>query len=190
MSKTNSNPNRIFNLTPLGGVAEIGSNMMLVETPNDCFIIDCGILFPDDNLFDIRYLIPDFNYIKRTPSHIIITHGHEDHIGAITHLINKFPQIELWAPPFSADLIRHKFEYIKMSHPISVYKENDYVSLTDIDVHPVHVNHSIPETFGLLMIDKKKSFSAFYASDFKVDDHSPYEKIFQLFKNSETHSRN
>ena len=99
-----------FKILPIGGLGQIGSNMMQIQTEASSFIIDCGILFPYEDTFNINYLIPNFEFIER-PEAIIITHGHEDHIGALAHLVEKFPGIKIFAPKFSATLIKAKFEY-------------------------------------------------------------------------------
>ncbi len=176
------NKNQLLKIKPLGGVGQIGSNMVIVESPSDCFIIDIGILFPYEEFFDINYLIPDLDKIKVHPTKLIITHGHEDHIGAIVHIINHFPHIEVHAPEFATALIRKKLDYKKLSQKINVYREVDVIDLIDIVVHPIKVNHSIPDTYGLLIKDRDDSFSAFYVSDFKIDELTPYEKPFNFKK--------
>jgi len=172
----------LLKVKPLGGVGQIGSNMVLVESASDCFIIDIGILFPYEDFFDINYLIPDLDKIEVNPSKLIITHGHEDHIGAIYHILTKFPSIEVHAPEFATALIRKKLDYKKLSHKITNYRENDVIKLNDIEVHPIKVNHSIPDTYGLLIKDIKSTYSAFYISDFKIDDITPYEAPFDFKK--------
>lgn len=170
-----SKQNLIFKITPLGGVGEIGSNMTLITTAGQSIIIDSGILFPYEDFFNIEYLIPDLNQIKENIDSIIITHGHEDHIGAIAHIVKAFPSIKIWAPLFATELIRNKLAYQKLSTSINTYNKDDTLQFQDIDIHPIHVNHSIPDTYGLLIQDKKKEFSAFYVSDFKYDDRNPLE---------------
>lgn len=172
-----------YTLTPIGGVKEIGSNMMLVETTNEQIIIDAGILFPYEDFFDINYLIPDLNSLNRKKlTTLVITHGHEDHIGAVSHVIEFHPEIKVFAPPFAASLIRRKLEERKISHQISVYRENDVLNFKEVDIHPVHVNHSIPQTFGLVIQDKKRMASSVYISDFKYDEHTPFEKVMDIKK--------
>ncbi len=172
----------IFNFTPIGGVGEIGSNFIWIQGQKNSFIIDCGILFPDENLFELKYLVANYNILPDAPEKIIITHGHQDHIGAVYHFCKKFPETELWSPPFAAELIRDQFKRLKFQKEIHIYKESDTISTQDFFISPVHVNHSIPETFGLHITDHKKNFSAFYVSDFKVDNKTPYERYFDFKK--------
>ena len=84
----------LLKIKPVGGVGQIGSNMTLIQGANDTILIDAGILFPYEDFFDINYLIPCMDNIP-TPSHLVITHGHEDHIGAIDHVVKKFPNIKI-----------------------------------------------------------------------------------------------
>jgi len=179
---------RIF---PFGGVGEIGSNMTVFETENHQVIIDYGILFPSDNFFDINYLIADSSQLsKEKKLTLFITHGHEDHIGAVTHLLLEYPEIEVIAPEFPAILLRHKLERRKLKKHITIYQPEDSFKFDQYTLHPVHVTHSIPQTHGLVF--HSKEFTTFFASDFKYDLNPSYErpfdtnKIKQLFAKSDT----
>ena len=173
-------------ITPLGGLGQIGSNAVLVEAKSSRVLIDSGILFPYESCFDINYLIPDFYHIER-PEALIITHGHEDHIGAIVHLIKHFPGLPIYAPAFASALIKKKFEYSNMHVPINIYGENHTLKFDEFSINPIHVNHSIPQTYGLLI--NAFDDSIFYVSDFKIDKNSPYEKPFD-FKRLKTLIKN
>ena len=173
--------NLILKIKPVGGVGQIGSNMTLLLTDTDTVLIDAGILFPYEDFFDIDYLVPDLSEIP-SPTHLVITHGHEDHIGAVYHVIKTFPNIIIMAPAFSAALIRKKLEYHKFSHPISIYKESDTLKFNQFSIDPIHVNHSIPETFGLLIRDLSHQVGIFFSSDFKVDFKTKYEPPFDFSK--------
>jgi ribonuclease J len=171
-----------INICPLGGVGEIGSNMTLIETDEQKIIIDLGILFPYEDFFDINYLIPDLSKIENTKNlKLLISHGHEDHIGAIHHLVLKFPEIEIYAPEFASILIKKKCSEHNIVPVISTYKEEDILYFSDLEVHPIHVNHSIPDTFGFYIRNKNK-IGFFFCSDFKVDLNSSLEKPFNLNK--------
>ena len=183
------NRGQTIQITPVGGVGQIGSNMTLFETEHDKVIIDAGILFPSEDFFDINYLIPDLSeLIENPPSTLVITHGHEDHIGAIKHIIDCFPDITIWAPPFALELIRRKLDYFKISKKILSYDTNSEIDFNSFTITPIHVNHSIPDTFGLLVNSKNKDYSIFLVSDFKVDPINPYEREFD-FKKLEEKSR-
>lgn len=171
----------LLTITPVGGVGQIGSNMTLVQGANDTILIDAGILFPYEDFFDIDYLIPDLSTIP-VPSHLIITHGHEDHIGAVLHVVKKFPKIVVLASPFAADLIRKKLEFNHSPHPITVYRHHDHMEFKDFTIDPIHVNHSIPETVGLLVKDQSEKCGFFFISDFKIDHRTTYERPFDFEK--------
>lgn len=173
--------NLSFSLMPLGGVGEIGSNMILIKSQHEDIIIDCGLLFPYEEAFDINYLIPDFETIdpERTKN-IIITHGHEDHIGALGHLIRQFPHLVIHASPFTQELIKRKSEEFGIIFNFKTYRAGDTLTFADLVINPIHVNHSIPETHGLIIRDKEMRWGALYISDFKVDPISTQEKPMNL----------
>jgi ribonuclease J len=174
-----SNPK--LKITPVGGVGQIGSNMTLIEFNQQRIMIDAGILFPYEDFFDINYLIPNLSKIP-PPEVLVITHGHEDHIGAIYNVITAFPEIKVYAPSFAALLIRRKLEYNKISHSINVYKENDNIQFNELEIHPIHVNHSIPQTFGLFFKFVNFDLGFLFVSDFKIDFKTKYEKPFDFYK--------
>jgi len=180
--------NEKFNLkvTPIGGVGEIGSNMTVFEASDEYLIIDYGILFPYEDFFDINYLIADFSHLdtdKKTT--LFFTHGHEDHIGAIVHIVEKFSNLTIYAPPFATVLIRRKLKERNLSHEINIYKEEDVIEFDQFELHPIHVTHSIPDTFGLILKDKKDKLSILFISDFKYDLNPLYEKPFNIEKTKE-----
>jgi ribonuclease J len=193
MQIKNKNPHYISFL-PIGGVGEIGSNMFYVESKNNAFIIDCGLLFPDDSFYDLDYLIPNF-YDTINPSKckdIIITHGHEDHIGAIQFLLKEYPHLKVWATPFARELILSKLDYYSMKQEITHFDKNSVINIGELEIHPIHVNHSIPETNGLLIKNINIDASFFYCSDFKVETTDFYEKAFDFdkLKNLQNNSKN
>jgi ribonuclease J len=172
-----------FSLMPMGGVGEIGSNMTLIRFPEGDIIIDCGLLFPYESFFDINYLIPDMDSIDISRlKALVITHGHEDHIGALTHFIEKYPTVPIYSSPFTQDLIRRKTEERKLIPPFVTYEMNDVLDFDGLLVHPIHVTHSIPETFGLFLTDPQKKWGALYISDFKYDLEATHEAPFDIQK--------
>lgn len=154
---------------------------MEISYKEHSFIIDCGILFPYEDTFDINYLIPNFTQIEK-PSKVFITHGHEDHIGALPHLIEKFPNLEIQAPPFAAALIKRKCDYYPRKLEFSLKSSTESDLFFGLEVHYIQVNHSIPDTFGILLIDRQEDISVFYISDFKVDPKAKLEPYFDFKK--------
>ena len=168
--------NKYFSVLPIGGVEEIGSNMTMIRSIDEDVIIDCGMLFPYEDSFDINYLIPDFSIVDPARAkNIIITHGHEDHIGALGHLLKAFPDLTVWVTPFTLHLIQKKLEEHKISMNYQVYQPGQELAFRNVDITPVHVNHSIPETSGMIIRSKDRKWGALYISDFKVDLTSTHE---------------
>lgn len=173
--------NKYFSIIPIGGVEEIGSNMTLIRTPDEDILIDCGMLFPYEECFDINYLIPDFSLLDSSRlTSIIITHGHEDHIGGLGHLLKEFPDTTVYISNFTHHLVQKKLEEHKITMKYELYTENSELSFKNVDISPIHVNHSIPETAGLVIRTKDRKWGALYISDFKVDLHSKHEKPIDL----------
>jgi ribonuclease J len=165
----------------MGGVDEIGSNMTVFETEKEYLIIDYGILFPMDEVFELNYLIVDYSDLNpKKKTTLFITHGHEDHIGAVSHIVNYFDNFKVYAPEFAAALIRKKLLQRKLICPIKIYKADDQINFDGFKIHPIHVTHSIPHTYGLIV--KGKGISALFISDFKVDLNPLYEKPFDIKK--------
>ena len=171
-----NNSKQSFSITPIGGVGEIGSNMACVQNGEQYFFIDCGILFPSDDAFGINYLIPDWHqYIKIPDNNILfITHGHEDHIGAIIHFLTLQPKTKIYAPLFAADLISAKMSIQNIECHINIYHEGECLELAGLKIYPIKVNHSIPDTFGLIICDAFEN-AVTYISDFKFSNKNYLE---------------
>ncbi|MCB9092419.1 MAG: ribonuclease J [Halobacteriovoraceae bacterium] len=181
MNKQVSNP--LYSIQPIGGLKQIGSNITAIKTPERWTLIDIGILFPNEDFYDINYLIPDITELdEKLVTDIVFTHGHEDHIGAVHHLIHQLPDITLWATPFTAALIREKLHYKNISANIKIFRPEDTLTFGDITIDTIHVNHSIPETRGLFIKHIKSKLGVFFASDFKVDLNPLYEPSFEFEK--------
>jgi ribonuclease J len=168
-------------IMPLGGVAEIGSNMTLLKFNNQQIILDIGILFPYEDFFGINYLIPDFSALDFSKDTILfITHGHEDHIGAIEHILTLYPQIKIYAPPFAAALIQAKIKYrnLNITPKITVYNDGFELLFDAFKLCPIRVNHSIPDTFGITLTNTTLSLGMLFISDFKIDTEDYFEKAF------------
>ena len=135
--------------SPLGGLNKIGSNICCFKNNNTTFAIDAGIKFPDSEYFDLNYSFPNLEPIEKL-DYLIITHGHEDHIGGIPKVIEKFPDVLIMTTPFNDHLVREKLIRYQMSANIEVINQGcEYQLSKDLSISFIHVNHSIPFTKGV-----------------------------------------
>lgn len=155
----------------LGGMNEIGKNMTLYEYEDDMFIVDCGTAFPDADLPGVDLVIPDFTYIENNAGKIkglIVTHGHEDHIGGIAYLLKKI-NIPIYATKLTIGLIKGKLEEhgILNSTKLVEIKPRDNITLGNFNIELIHVNHSIPDAVGLAI--RCPAGVIIQTGDFKID---------------------
>ncbi len=156
----------------LGGLGEVGKNMYIYEIEDQIFIVDSGILFPDDHLLGIDYVIPDYTYLIENQDRIVglfITHGHEDHIGSIPYLLRQVNIPKIYASGIAIDLIEYKFmEHKDVKHPhIEAYKSHYKYNFKNVEISFIRMTHSIPDMFGIVF--KTKEGTLFHTGDFKVD---------------------
>lgn len=141
-------------IIPLGGLGEIGKNMMAFEYDGDVIIVDTGMMFPDSGMHGIDYIIPDFSYLRTTPGltirAIIVTHGHEDHTGAIAHVVSALPA-PIYATPLTCGLLEVKLRSARVFDraPLIRFHAGDTLDLGPFKVETFHVCHSIPDCVGL-----------------------------------------
>lgn len=156
----------------LGGLGEVGKNMYVYEIERKIFIIDSGILFPDDQLLGIDYVIPDFTYLQENQDRIVglfITHAHEDHIGSIPYLLKQVSIPKIYASGIAVDFILHKLNEhkIKKIPKIENFKNSSKFIFGDTKVSFIRLTHSIPDMFGIVI--KTSVGNIFHTGDFKVD---------------------
>lgn len=141
-------------IIPIGGCGEIGKNMTVIEMGEDALIIDTGIMFPANDMHGVDYIIPDFRYLMDrkdiTIRGIIYTHGHEDHTGAIAHVIEAFPGTPVWATPLTAALLNVKLRDARVTDKttVNVFEAGDILEVGPFKVESFHVCHSIPDCVG------------------------------------------
>ena len=140
----------------MGGLGEVGKNMYCVEHDDEIIIVDCGVLFPEDELLGIDYVIPDFSYLQKNASKIkalIITHGHEDHIGGIPFFLRSIHLKQIYAPRFAKALIEKKLEEHHLTRACKVIEINgdSRVRTKYFNVGFFNTVHSIPDSLGVLI---------------------------------------
>jgi ribonuclease J len=158
-------------LIPLGGLGEIGLNMMLVESGEDVIAIDCGLLFPDDEMPGVDYVIPDFSYLRARRDAfrgVVLTHGHEDHVGALSYLLRDF-DVPVYGTPLTLALARSRLaEHGVLERARLVpYAPGDEVPLGSFTVRPIRVTHSIADGIGLAI--ETPVGTVVHTGDFKLD---------------------
>lgn len=155
----------------LGGMNEIGKNMTLYEYKNDMFLVDCGLAFPTAELPGVDLVIPDFTHVVNNADRlrgIIITHGHEDHIGGLAYLLKQV-NIPVYATKLTIGLIKGKLEEHGLLNSVKLVEINprDNITLGSFNIELIHVNHSIPDAVGLAI--RCPAGIIIQTGDFKID---------------------
>ncbi len=163
-------------IVPLGGLGEVGKNMMAVEYGEDILVIDAGLMFPENDMLGIDYIIPDFQYLldkRQKVRGIIVTHGHEDHTGAIHHLLEQI-NAPIYATPLTRGLVELKLSRGGLLSQVSLntVKAGEMAQIGPFKVEFFHVCHSIPDGVGL-GIDTPAGL-VIHSGDFKFD-HTPVD---------------
>ena len=171
-------------IIPLGGLGEVGKNMMAYEYGNNILVVDAGIMFPENDMLGVNYIIPDFQYLLDNASKvrgIVITHGHEDHIGAIKHLLDEL-QTPIYATPLTRGLIEVKLARNGNSRKVDMHtvQAGDTVNIGPFSVEFFHVSHSIPDAVGLGITTPVGLLV--HTGDYKFD-HTPADNWQQILPN-------
>lgn len=167
----NGRTRKPLRIIPLGGLGEIGKNITLFEYDGDMFLIDCGMSFPDEDTPGIDIIIPDFSYVLENKDKIkgmVVTHGHEDHIGAIPYLLRSF-NLPIYATRLTIGLISGKLKEHRLlsSAQLNVIQPGQTVALGKFNVEFIHVNHSIPDAVGFAI--NCGAGTVIHTGDFKID---------------------
>ncbi|MCD7728162.1 MAG: ribonuclease J [Ruminococcus sp.] len=158
-------------IIPLGGLNEIGKNMTVIECSNDIFIIDCGLEFPDSEMLGVDLVLPDYTYLEKNVEKIrgiVLTHGHEDHIGGLPYFLNKI-NVPVYGTRLTIGLVEGKLKEAGLlgSVQLSVVKPGDTIKFGCMAVELIRVNHSIPDAVGLAIFTPAGIL--IHTGDFKVD---------------------
>ncbi len=176
-SISSANSTKVF---ALGGLEEIGKNMYCFEYQDEIFIIDTGVKFPSAELLGIDYIIPDFDYLKKNESKIkgiIITHGHEDHIGGVPFILKTLNIPILYSGPMAMELIKSKLKEHKMNinTKFEIYEDDSVFTSKFFKISFFRVVHSIPDAFGIVLETPAGRYV--YTGDYKVEFNNLNEKV-------------
>ncbi len=171
-SKKTIVPSSTFRVIALGGLEEIGKNFTVFECDDDIIIVDCGIKFPDDEMYGIDFVIPDFSYLEGKEDKIrgiFITHGHEDHIGSIPFFIKRFGNKPIYGTKLTIGLLGNKLteHNLDKNANLHVVHYGSTITVKGFTVEFITTNHSIADSSALYI--KCKAGSIFHTGDFKID---------------------
>jgi ribonuclease J len=161
-------------IIPLGGLGEIGKNMTVVEYEDEIVVIDAGVMFPENDMLGIDLIIPDYKYVIDNSDKVkavLVTHGHEDHVGALSHLMNDI-SAPIYATPLAAGLIEVKLRQAKLLQDVELItiESGDVFQVGSFTIEPFRVTHSIPDCVGYGITTPAGLLV--YSGDYKFD-HTP-----------------
>src|SRR5215212_5008442 len=173
MPTTNDQPLRII---PLGGVGEIGKNMYVFEYGDEIVVIDCGLKFPDEEMFGIDLVVPDITYLKERKANVkafLITHAHEDHVGGLPYVLPEFPGVPIYASTLARGLLGNKIKEHKLhNNPLLGLEPGDELQIGPFGVVAFRIGHSIPDAMGIAL--RTPVGVVVHTGDFKFD-HTPVD---------------
>ena len=155
----------------LGGLNENGKNMYVVEVNNDIFIFDAGLKFPDDRLFGIDYILPNYDYVKQNKERIkgiFISHGHDEQMGAVPDILSEFNDISVYATKFTLEILKKELEEEKINaiNLIEIVPHKK-ISFDENSIFPISLSHSVPDAVGYVL--NTKDGAIVYTSNFVID---------------------
>src|SRR3954451_5540595 len=163
-------------IIPLGGVGEIGKNMYVFEYADDIVVIDCGLMFPDEEMFGIDLVVPDVQYLKDNRHKVrafLITHAHEDHVGGLPYVLPEFPGVPVYASTLARGLLGNKIKEHKLhNNPLMDLNPGDELQIGPFTALPFRIGHSIPDAMGIAL--RTPVGTVVHTGDFKFD-HTPVD---------------
>ena len=163
-------PRKNVKIIPLGGLDQIGQNMTLIECDDEIVIIDCGLAFPGDEMPGVDLIIPNFEYLRQNYDKIkgvVLTHGHEDHIGALPYFLREF-KVPVYGTRLTLGLVRNKIEEFAIKNcNLTMVRPGDVVELGHMKVEFIRTNHSIGDAVALAITTAAGVL--IHTGDFKVD---------------------
>ncbi len=169
-------------IIPLGGLGEFGMNSMAIRYGDDIIVVDAGMMFPDDELLGVDIVTPDFTYLEQNAAHVrglILTHGHEDHIGGVPFLLNQIP-VPVYGTAFTLALVERRLEEHEMLEKVKMHpvKPGDLLELGPFSIEFIHVTHSIVSCVALAITTPLGVI--IHTGDFKVDPTPTDNVLFDL----------
>ncbi|MFL5779609.1 MAG: ribonuclease J [Chloroflexota bacterium] len=170
------NTDQPIRIIPLRGVGEIGKNMYVFEYGDDIVVIDCGLMFPDEEMFGIDLVVPDVTYLRERRANVrafLITHAHEDHVGGLPYVLPEFPGVPVYASTLARGLLGNKIKEHKLhNNPLIALEPGDELAIGPFRVIPFRVGHSIPDAMGIAL--RTPVGTVVHTGDFKFD-HTPVD---------------
>ncbi len=171
-----SHPGTPLRIIPLGGVGEIGKNMYVFEYGDAIVVVDCGLMFPDEEMFGIDLVIPDATYLRERRELVkafVITHAHEDHVGGLPYILPEFPGVPVYASTLARGLLGTKVKEHRLhNNPLLPLDPGDELEIGPFTILPFRIGHSIPDAMGLGI--RTPVGTVVHTGDFKFD-HTPVD---------------
>ena len=179
---TSTSPREYVKVIPLGGLGEVGKNLTVFETVNDIIVVDCGLAFPGDEMLGIDLVIPDLTYLEKKKDKvrgIVITHGHEDHIGGVAYLLDKV-NVPVYGSGLTLGILDYKLQEKRMSKKVKMQKVSagQNLKIGDFEIEFIHVNHSIADALALCITTPVGKIV--HTGDFKIDFTPMYDEITDI----------
>src|SRR5260221_6795911 len=150
-----STSNIPLRIIPLGGMGAIGKNMYVIEYGDDIVVIDCGLMFPDEEMFGIDLVIPDITYLKERRANVkafLITHAHEDHVGGLPYILPEFPGVPVYASTLARGLLGVNVKEHKLNkNPLLPLEPGDELQIRPFTAVPFRVGQSIPDAMSIAL---------------------------------------
>ncbi|WP_132995767.1 ribonuclease J [Sporanaerobacter acetigenes] len=182
--------NNKLKIIPLGGLGEVGKNITVIEYNDDIVVIDCGLIFPEDEMLGIDMVIPDITYLLKNREKvraIVLTHGHEDHIGALPYVLKKI-NVPIYGTKLTLGLVENKFKEHNITNAkLNIIKPNDIINLGCFNIEFIKTAHSIPDSVALAI--HTPIGTVVHTGDFKIDYTPINNNMIDLHKFAEIGSK-
>jgi ribonuclease J len=172
-------------IIPLGGVCEIGKNMYAYHVLDQILVVDCGLKFPDERMFGVDIVIPDVRWLvenRDAVQAVLLTHGHEDHIGALGYVMPQLPDVPVYGPKLALGLAKGRLQERRVLDQITLreFGSDDILELGHFIVEPIQVAHSIPDSYGFAI--RTHAGTVFHTGDYKLDQTPVDGRLFDVPK--------